>query len=307
MIEKILRDKYGDYIVGLDIYENRGSLILSRIIVKPESRGSGIGKKIMSDLITYADNNKQIVALTPSSDFGGNKNRLIQFYKSFGFKLNKGYHKSYEFREAMIRYPKLSEIKKLIKNLLRENLNRPTMLFKEESEISSCDCCKYFDMENIKNTYSGLEHPLYYIINKDSIEKLKYISPEKYIHAVADGFGVSYDEAIKYVKHENVKKYAADMKRGDKFPVGFYKDNKSSQEGRHRALAAMSLGCEYIPVVVITEINYMEKLAMIKPLVGMTREELDQEFKSRGYHGITNLDYSNFERFVEYNIKNENK
>ena len=37
----------------------------------------------------------------PSSDFGGSKSRLIQFYKSFGFKNYKGY----EFRESMIRIP----------------------------------------------------------------------------------------------------------------------------------------------------------------------------------------------------------
>lgn len=110
MIQEILRNKYQDCLEGLDIYENRTSLVVPRIIVKDECRGSGVGTKIMNDLIAYADENKQIVALTPSSDFGGNKNRLIQFYKRFGFKHNKGVHKSFQFREAMIRYPKLSEM-----------------------------------------------------------------------------------------------------------------------------------------------------------------------------------------------------
>ena len=123
MIEEFLRSKYEQYLDGLDIYENRTSLILSRIIIKPEARGSGVGSKIMEDLINYADKNKQIIALTPSSDFGGNKNRLVQFYKRFGFKHNKGQYKSFEFRDAMIRYPKLNEtMKPLIKTLLREGL-----------------------------------------------------------------------------------------------------------------------------------------------------------------------------------------
>jgi GNAT superfamily N-acetyltransferase len=123
MIEEFLRSKYEQYLDGLDIYENRTSLILSRIIIKPEARGSGVGSKIMEDLINYADKNKQIIALTPSSDFGGNKNRLVQFYKKFGFKHNKGQYKSFEFRDAMIRYPKLNEtMKPLIKTLLREGL-----------------------------------------------------------------------------------------------------------------------------------------------------------------------------------------
>lgn len=123
MIENILREKYDEYLDGLDIYENRTSLILSRIVIKREFRDSGMGTKIMEDLIKYADQNKQIVALTPASDFGGNKNRLIQFYKRFGFKPNKGVHKSYEFRDSMIRYPKLNEtMKPIIKHLLREGL-----------------------------------------------------------------------------------------------------------------------------------------------------------------------------------------
>lgn len=123
MIEDVLRNKYNDYLDGLDIYENRTSLILSRIVIKDEFRNSGIGSKIMEDLISYADHNKQIIALTPASDFGGNKNRLIQFYKRFGFKHNKGIYKSYEFRDAMIRYPKLNEtMKPIIKHLLREGL-----------------------------------------------------------------------------------------------------------------------------------------------------------------------------------------
>lgn len=110
MIQEIIRNKYEDCLEGLDIYENRTSLVLPRIIVKEECRGTGVGTQIMNDLIAYADDNKQIVALTPSSDFGGDKNRLIQFYKRFGFKHNKGQYKSFQFRETMIRYPKLSEM-----------------------------------------------------------------------------------------------------------------------------------------------------------------------------------------------------
>jgi predicted GNAT family acetyltransferase len=82
MIEKDLTLKYDKCINALDIYENKSSLRLTRIIVKDECRGDGVGSNIMTDLINYADKNKQIITLTPSSDFGGNKNRLIQFYKS---------------------------------------------------------------------------------------------------------------------------------------------------------------------------------------------------------------------------------
>jgi hypothetical protein len=123
MIDEILNNKYCDCIKALDIYENKRSLRLTRIIIKDECKNQGIGTKIMDELINYADNNKQIITLTPSSDFGGNKNRLIQFYKRFGFKSNKGIYKSFEFNDTMIRYPKLNEnMKPIIKQLLKERL-----------------------------------------------------------------------------------------------------------------------------------------------------------------------------------------
>lgn len=124
MIEEYLNNKYGDYIIGLDIYEDLKSLKLSRIVIDPKLRNSGTGTNIMLDLIKYADDNKKITTLTPSSDFGGNKNKLVQFYKRFGFKLNKGIYKNYEYRDTMIRYPKMnqiSETKLFIKELLRNN------------------------------------------------------------------------------------------------------------------------------------------------------------------------------------------
>ncbi|TXG79836.1 MAG: GNAT family N-acetyltransferase [Spirochaetes bacterium] len=125
IVEKALEEKYGDYLVGLDIYETATSLILSRIVLNKEARNSGIGTQIMTDLINYADKNKQIIALTPSSDFGGNKNRLIQFYKRFGFKKNAGQYKHYGFKDDMLRYPRgINESKTLIKNLLREALDK---------------------------------------------------------------------------------------------------------------------------------------------------------------------------------------
>lgn len=126
MIQDILRNKYSEYLDSLDIYENATSLILSRIVLNKEARNGGKGTQIMTDLINYADAHKQIIALTPASDFGGNKNRLVQFYKKFGFKANKGQYKHFGFKDDMIRYPKQNETKLLIKTLLRETLMSQT-------------------------------------------------------------------------------------------------------------------------------------------------------------------------------------
>lgn len=148
MIETTLEEKYGNCLVGLDIYENKTSLRLSRIIVKDECRGEGVGTSIMNDLIEYADTNKQIITLTPASDFGGNKNRLVQFYKRFGFKLNKGVHKSYEYSDTMIRYPKLNEnMKPVIKQLLRERL-----LTQDDTDVRDVA-----DFVNFAKEYLGID------------------------------------------------------------------------------------------------------------------------------------------------------
>jgi N-acetylglutamate synthase-like GNAT family acetyltransferase len=167
MIQEILNEKYGEYLIGLDIYETKSSLILSRIIIKPEMRNSGVGTNIMEDLINYADNNKQIIALTPSSDFGGNKNKLTQFYKRFGFKHNKGIYKSFEFRDAMIRYPKLNEsMKSLIKNILKENTDKTITCnecgwhWKEsQSDASDLYVCHKCGHDNSKDTIKESNKP----------------------------------------------------------------------------------------------------------------------------------------------------
>ena len=39
----------------------------------------------MKDICEYADKSKKIIILSPSDEFSGNKKRLIEFYKRFGF------------------------------------------------------------------------------------------------------------------------------------------------------------------------------------------------------------------------------
>lgn len=152
MIQNLLRDKYSQYLKGLDIFENKTSLKLSKIILNDEAKNSGVGTKIMNDLINYADANKQIVTLTPSSDFGGNKNRLVQFYKRFGFKLNQGQYKHYEYSDSMIRYPKgMTESKIKIKEILREGVMTKTN--KDVMSVSDFInyCKKYLEInDNVK-------------------------------------------------------------------------------------------------------------------------------------------------------------
>ena len=162
MIQETLRNKYHDCLTGwaltdkgkkipagLDIYENKRSIVIPKIVIKEECKGNGVGTQIMNDLINYADNNKQIIALTPSSDYGGDKNRLIQFYKRFGFKHNNGIYKSSQFKEAMIRYPKLNENMENKKDITCNNCG--WSWDKDESDIKDMYICHHCGNNNAIN------------------------------------------------------------------------------------------------------------------------------------------------------------
>ncbi|MBW5800689.1 LPD38 domain-containing protein [Halomonas elongata] len=82
----------------------RGQRVTVSRVVAPE-RGQGIGSAVMQRLTDWADASGRTLALTPSSDFGGNTKRLREFYQRFGFVENKGRHKDYEISEAMYREP----------------------------------------------------------------------------------------------------------------------------------------------------------------------------------------------------------
>ena len=93
----------GEYDVDLFIYYSQlqNVLVLSSIIIPKEKRGLGIGRKVMEMICGFADVHGLKTLLTPTSEFGGNKEKLIKFYKSLGFKKNK----DHRYRELMIREP----------------------------------------------------------------------------------------------------------------------------------------------------------------------------------------------------------
>ena len=88
-----------------DMSEKNGLITLSRIVVPAGERGAGKGTDAMQALVDYADATGQRIALSPSADFGGNKKRLLEFYKRFGFTENKGRSKDFAVSETMIREP----------------------------------------------------------------------------------------------------------------------------------------------------------------------------------------------------------
>ena len=92
--------------VKADMFEKDNLITLSRIVVPKEQRNQGIGTDAIQQIVDYADQTGKRIALSPSSDFGGSKERLKEFYKRFGFVENKGRNKDFTISESMYREPK---------------------------------------------------------------------------------------------------------------------------------------------------------------------------------------------------------
>ena len=111
LVDGLMNEIESDF-SGVDIWLSydkfTDSIVLSKIVIKKESRGKGIGSAVMNRITRFADHNDMRIILTPSGDFGGSVKRLKRFYKKFGFRD----YGVYEHREKMQRDPvvKLSEI-----------------------------------------------------------------------------------------------------------------------------------------------------------------------------------------------------
>lgn len=91
--------------VSLGVRETDSNIIIDKIVIPEEARGSGQGTKIMDELISIADKEGKTIGLTPSTDFGGSKAGLNRFYKRLGFVPNKGKNKDFSISESLVRAP----------------------------------------------------------------------------------------------------------------------------------------------------------------------------------------------------------
>ena len=87
---------------------------------------------------------------------------------------------------------------------------------------------------------------------KDGRAMLVEMSPKEYLQQVAYKiFDTSIERTANGVGYPQVNKYAEMMRQGVKFDTPYLNFRDKQQEGRHRATAAMLLGIERIPVVVV--------------------------------------------------------
>ena len=105
-VATILKQKYPDKLkIRFDVFQDdkRKTIFLSGFIVT--FRSKGLGTEFMNTLTSLADQIGYKITLTPSNAYGGNVQRLKEFYRRFGFIFNKGDNRDYTHKEDMYRLP----------------------------------------------------------------------------------------------------------------------------------------------------------------------------------------------------------
>lgn len=93
--------------VRLELYEKDNKLQLDAIIVPKGMRKQGLGSKIMKQVIKYSEEVNKPIFLSPDTSYGGSSfERLVKFYKRFGFVKNNDKHLDSHY---MVRYPNSNE------------------------------------------------------------------------------------------------------------------------------------------------------------------------------------------------------
>ena len=107
------------------------------IKVPKENRNQGIGNKAMSILIDYADQVGKRIVVSPTNEFGSNKQRLTNWYKKLGFVENKGRNKDYTTRKTMYRDPISKAVPSQGSRFMPEKLDSDYMKAVESGDVEA--------------------------------------------------------------------------------------------------------------------------------------------------------------------------
>ena len=113
------------------------------------------------------------------------------------------------------------------------------------------------DEYNTPNQMEIMANPDYWREKKGVVGSVQWMTPSQYIKACELGFYRNGSEGLvqRGRNPDLIKKYANDMKRGNKFPMLEldYRDNYFGQEGLHRAMAAETIGVRRLPVFIMKD------------------------------------------------------
>ena len=203
-----LLDKYPEIRFELYPTEKTKRVYLTGFIVPITMRNSGIGSKFMEDLISLADQDGWTITLTPSSSYGGNVNRLKEFYKRFGFVENKGKNRDFSHMEDMYRSPKSGDSLNEEIERMKSTLLMLEVVKKERNGYGHT--FKYDEDEKIKS-----------IINLKKLPKEYKEEACKFIQFITNA---SNGKVTGLTLHPDLKKKIKEKDLPDGFSMGIDKD-----------------------------------------------------------------------------------
>lgn len=111
------------------------------------------------------------------------------------------------------------------------------------------------DYEGFTTKTTGTSYYDDYLNGEKNGGRIAEMSPKEYLQRCAYQIfdSATIESTIAALDDKNVKKYAEQMKSGTKFDMPYLNFASGQQEGRHRAAAAMQLGIDKIPVLVVGE------------------------------------------------------
>jgi GNAT superfamily N-acetyltransferase len=181
---KYLQNKY-DGLTTLFLSESNGVISIDMIEVDSAMRKGGIGTSVMNDILLYADINGKEISLIPAlkDDRKGttSRNRLVDFYKRFGFVENTGRNKDFSKKSgSMFRLPKNNP--QNASKVVDEN-GEPLVTYR--AEYTGDNVLKSYknigihlvDNLEVANDYNKSNEILFNKINQLSEEEIKQILP----------------------------------------------------------------------------------------------------------------------------------
>ena len=98
---------YGKEAGNFEVYTSKDGkyLNLDKIFINKGFRGQGVGQEAMNKILEYASKNNLITTVTPDSVWGSSVQKLIKWYKSLGFIMNKGKNKDFGHQYLMYKLP----------------------------------------------------------------------------------------------------------------------------------------------------------------------------------------------------------
>jgi len=159
---------------------------------------------------------------------------------------------------------RLDYVQKHIDRITREQkiagLVSDTFGATEPERYKNIDCLKYFDIKNLISSDS---------VGSKSKEKMIFLKIDDFMslaQEVIDDESVTYYSAKEDVKVNNIINSFANGDKLEKIPALHVKNRGDGiyqaydHEGRHRAMVLAAIGCDYIPVILKSDIRYSEQL-----------------------------------------------